>query len=90
MCGDGKIVGKQACDDGNTYSYDGCSEHCSIEAGYFCFGKLSFCGSICGNGIITRYEQCDDGNKDNGDGCSSICQVEKGSRCGGQPSRCWK
>lgn len=54
-CGDGMMVGKETCDDGNSHSYDGCSSSCSQEAGYQCYGRPSVCRSVCGNSIITRY-----------------------------------
>lgn len=30
-CGDGVVDGAEACDDGNTQSYDGCSSSCALE-----------------------------------------------------------
>ena len=37
VCGDGTIMGKLTCDDGNTVSGDGCSNTCgAIELGYHC------------------------------------------------------
>jgi len=35
-CGDGKVEGKEGCDDGNTGDGDGCSATCTVEAGYQC------------------------------------------------------
>ena len=31
VCGDGKITGNEACDDGNTADGDGCSAKCEVE-----------------------------------------------------------
>ena len=36
ICGDGLYLGLLECDDGNTYSGDGCSSTCTIEKGYSC------------------------------------------------------
>jgi len=36
-CGDGTIMGRLMCDDGNTANGDGCAGNCnSIELGYHC------------------------------------------------------
>lgn len=36
VCGDGKLGGGEACDDGNPIAGDGCSATCLVEAGYVC------------------------------------------------------
>jgi fibro-slime domain-containing protein len=36
VCGDGMMVGTEACDDGNTSSGDGCSALCKVEPGFTC------------------------------------------------------
>ena len=36
ICGDGKHLGLNECDDGNTVNRDGCSHNCTIETGYVC------------------------------------------------------
>ena len=36
MCGDGLVLGTEACDDGNAVSGDGCSSTCQVEAGFTC------------------------------------------------------
>lgn len=37
VCGDGiRITSTEACDDGNTFSGDGCSSTCTIEVAYYC------------------------------------------------------
>lgn len=53
-CGDGKIISGEQCDDGNSYSGDGCSSTCIIEPSYSCFEEPSVCsrGAVCGNGKI--------------------------------------
>ncbi len=35
-CGDGLVMGGEACDDGNTNDLDGCSHDCKVEAGWHC------------------------------------------------------
>ncbi len=35
-CGDGLILGGEACDDGNAVSGDGCSSTCQVEDGFTC------------------------------------------------------
>jgi fibro-slime domain-containing protein len=35
-CGDGLLLGTEACDDGNAVSGDGCSSDCKIEDGFTC------------------------------------------------------
>eukprot|EP00656_Telonema_subtile_P024346 TRINITY_DN2647_c0_g1_i3.p1 TRINITY_DN2647_c0_g1~~TRINITY_DN2647_c0_g1_i3.p1 ORF type:complete len:513 (+),score=129.65 TRINITY_DN2647_c0_g1_i3:287-1825(+) len=35
-CGDGRRVGYEACDDGNSKSNDGCSDLCTVEPGFVC------------------------------------------------------
>ena len=47
VCGNGVIEVTEQCDDGNTVSCDGCSDHCRRE--------------ICGNRVVDCGEQCDDG-----------------------------
>lgn len=66
VCGNAVIEGEEACDDGNTLDYDGCSAACRLEAPPI----------VCGNGIIESGEQCDDHNSQDGDGCSASCQTE--------------
>jgi fibro-slime domain-containing protein len=68
--------GAEACDDGNTTPFDGCSAICLREPS--CEG-LS-CTSDCGDGLLIG-EECDDGNRIDGDGCSSSCTPEPGFTC---------
>lgn len=87
MCGNGKIDGDDACDDGNTMSGDGCSATCTFEAGWSC--KAQGCTEICGDGLIVGNEAqksgyCDDGNTSAGDGCSPTCGIEAGWTCNAQ------
>ena len=35
-CGDSLRAGDEECDDGNIDAGDGCSDHCTVEAGYMC------------------------------------------------------
>jgi cysteine-rich repeat protein len=75
VCGDGKVEGTEACDDGNTLPNDGCSPTCHFEPN--CSSATGTCTSKCGDGLVVN-EECDDGNTTNGDGCSSTCTVEPG------------
>jgi cysteine-rich repeat protein len=45
-CGDGKLSGAEACDDGNTADLDGCSSTCAISSGWSCAGQPSRCEKI--------------------------------------------
>jgi cysteine-rich repeat protein len=36
VCGDGKLTGSEACDDGGKVDGDGCSAMCTVELGYTC------------------------------------------------------
>lgn len=87
-CGDGMIVGEEACDDAGVDVGDGCDDACAIEAGFACVGEPSVCEETCGDGVISAGEDCDDGNLENGDGCDDICAVEPGFACSGEPSVC--
>ncbi len=71
-CGDGRITGVEACDDGNADDTDDCSNACRVAA--------------CGDGIVQLKEQCDNsadpGNVD--PYCNDQCllgAVAKGSGC---------
>src|SRR5262249_51290885 len=59
ICGNGIIDPGEQCDDGNTVSGDGCSNVCTIEAGW-----MSMCVvvPVCGDGLLRGGETCDDGN----------------------------
>ncbi len=63
VCGNGVLEQNEACDDGNTTNFDGCSSTCQVEQ------------PVCGNGIVEFGEGCDDGNATPGDGCFA-CKVE--------------
>ena len=65
-CGDGRVEGPEACDDGNTFGGDGCSADCQSN-------------ETCGNGVTddTVGEICDDGNINGGDGCSADCRSDE-------------
>lgn len=65
-CGNAKLEGTEACDDGNTADNDGCSSQCLREVA----------DGVCGNGNIDKYEQCDDGNNISGDDCTATCGQE--------------
>jgi cysteine-rich repeat protein len=65
-CGDGKIQGREVCDDGNVASGDGCTSTCLSK-------------EVCGDGVLDplKSEQCDGGVAGlSGDGCSSTCALE--------------
>lgn len=44
ICGDGKRLNPEACDDGNSESGNGCSEPCTVEIGAFCDNQTP---SVC-------------------------------------------
>jgi cysteine-rich repeat protein len=89
ICGDGRLRGAEACDDGDVTSGDGCSTTCAVEAGFTCEGEPSNCIPTCGDGFIRGGENCDDGNTNSDDGCSGeFCRQESGRGCVGQPSVC--
>jgi cysteine-rich repeat protein len=54
-CGDGLIVGNEACDDDNVTSGDGCSDTCEIEVGYSCLGEPSTCAITPGEDCWTSF-----------------------------------
>ncbi len=59
-CGNGRVDGKEECDDGNDRADDACLPGCRMAR--------------CGDGVQRRdVEECDDGNRLEGDGCSSAC-----------------
>jgi cysteine-rich repeat protein len=62
-CGDGRVEGDEACDDGNTEGGDFCSADCSeILPG-------------CGDGIVSGDEDCDDGDFNDTNLCSNACTL---------------
>jgi cysteine-rich repeat protein len=59
-CGDGRVEGREECDDGNDRADDACLPSCQIAR--------------CGDGVVRRHvEDCDDGNRLEGDGCTGAC-----------------
>ena len=86
VCGDGRQMGSEQCDDGNAISGDGCSAECGFEDGFECTEGTSehksSCEPVCGDRQILAHEECDDGNKIDGDCCSSTCRMEIGFNCG--------
>ena len=90
-CGNSKIEGNEACDDGNTISNDGWSSSWTIESGWTWSGTPSKWTKTStlywGDGIISQGEKCDDGNKLDGDGWSSKWAIESGYIWEGWPSR---
>lgn len=85
VCGDGRLLGDEGCDDGGTADGDGCSAACQVEAGWACDG---LCAPVCGDGLLRADEGCDDGDTVAGDGCDEACRVEFLWACEGEPSRC--
>ena len=72
ICGDGLLLGNEACDDKNLDDLDGCSSTCEIETLWECDGgSPSICKPICGDGKRLELEACDDANLENMDGCNS-------------------
>ncbi|QDG52757.1 DUF4215 domain-containing protein [Persicimonas caeni] len=77
ICGDGLLVGDEACDDGNTDPNDGCDDNCEFEDGYACPTPGEACvETTCGDGLFGGGEECDDGNLIAGDGCDPLCREE--------------
>jgi cysteine-rich repeat protein len=91
VCGNGKIDGNEACDDGNTTPGDGCSSTCQVEDGWTC--DAEGCTEICGDGLVVGKEAkaggCDDKNTVPNDGCTN-CMVDPSYFCMGAPSVCAK
>ena len=89
MCGDGRIVGDEQCDDGNASEspVDGCSATCTLDPGWICPNAGVPClAAQCGDGIIAGTEKCDLGAMVNGSAgaaCSATCQVVPGFACNG-------
>ena len=61
ICGDGVVLGDEACDDGNQNLGDDCTPSCRWLLGE------------CGDGKRGPLEACDDGNRDDTDACNNEC-----------------
>jgi cysteine-rich repeat protein len=94
ICGDGRMVGWETCDDGNTQDGDGCASYCLVETCWDCSrgacvyqpcdaGWAEAGRPMCGDGIVSPGEECDNGNQ-NSDmeygGCTTQCRF--GAFCG--------
>lgn len=77
VCGDGRRMNGEECDDGNIADGDGCSSACTLE-GLLASGVEV---PVCGDAQVGFSEECDDGNLVGGDGCSATCEVEPGFTC---------
>ena len=79
ICGDGRILGAEAC-DGSNLGGASCVSRGFTGGTLFCTGcafNESACTNVsCGNGAIELGEECDDGNSLRFDGCDTSCQVE--------------
>lgn len=53
VCGDGRRLGPEECDDGNVDDYDGCSATCLVEPGFRCLGGCQTSGDP-----QRRYGEC--------------------------------
>jgi len=80
-CGDGVVTSVEACDDGNTADYDGCSSTCTVECGYNCSAaEPNMCTTTCGDSVKAGIEVCDDGGA--AGGCEDDCNgVQTGWQC---------
>jgi cysteine-rich repeat protein len=74
LCGDGRKVGLEACDDGNIKDGDGCSHKCELETGWSC-DSGSGCAK-CGDGVISGSEECEVGTAGTS-GCTD-CKLDPG------------
>lgn len=77
ICGDGKIVGNETCDDGTKDDF-GCKDTCQgYRIGWRCLGgsstKATVCSPICGDNKAVLATECDDGNPFDNQGCISDC-----------------
>eukprot|EP01125_Pyxidicula_operculata_P023264 TRINITY_DN998_c0_g1_i3.p1 TRINITY_DN998_c0_g1~~TRINITY_DN998_c0_g1_i3.p1 ORF type:complete len:759 (-),score=59.55 TRINITY_DN998_c0_g1_i3:507-2783(-) len=63
ICGDGKVLSPEGCDDNNTKSGDGCSPTCTIERGYTCVSQINsdFSSFLISNCTKTSRPTCDVG-----------------------------
>lgn len=62
VCGNGKIEGREHCDDGAANgTYNSCNTTCTAM------------GPACGDGFTNGPEECDDANTNNNDGCLDTC-----------------
>lgn len=85
ICGDGKNVQGEDCDDGNTDGV-GCLADCSDSAvGWHCDGgsltTARVCVFSCNDDYITGTETCEDTNVADLDGCDHSCRIEDGWSC---------
>jgi len=71
VCGDGLVLGSEACDDGNAVSGDACSASCGVEAHATCSGEPSVCA--CDADYYTPS---------GGNACSRLCTSV--ATCNGQ------
>ncbi|HBU48642.1 MAG TPA: hypothetical protein DEB46_10050 [Myxococcales bacterium] len=71
-CGNGRLDGDEACDDGNEVPDDSCSD-CALAR---CGDEITRTDLVPG---AEGYEACDDGDTDNEDHCLNNCQV---AECG--------
>ena len=89
-------MGRNACDDGNVFSRDGCSNKCAVETGWKCSGggknKPDTCVETCSDAYDFWTKPCEDGIL-NGGGCDNNCNLNQGYECqGGDPihaDSCW-
>ena len=63
VCGNGRVEGTEACDDGNTSSSDGCSATCTVEAGAVCTGTQP---TTCGKLVINEIDYDQPGTDNSG------------------------
>src|SRR5215471_7772414 len=86
ICGDGKVRGREQCDDGMDPTTgapaagDGCDTNCRVEPGWVCPAGAACRRTVCGDGNVEGSEQCDDAKLRPYDGCSPTCTLEP--QCG--------
>jgi fibro-slime domain-containing protein len=76
LCGDGVVLARESCDDGNLHPDDGCDGNCRLEVGWVCPDNQVCRRTMCGDGTREGSEQCDDANLRPYDGCSPTCGEE--------------
>jgi len=76
VCGDGLIIGAEACDDGNGLDGDGCSATCQEEPGYDCVQPPPCTGEDCTLDLPIIYRDFTAAHPDFGVECTGIDGID--------------